>query len=178
MEIYWREQYRNEPYYDSRFKFSDYLPAYILGSENYDPESCFDAAENGLALQWANSKGPSRLAWEQARDATRAGWYHLQRKKIADSPSQRIGLPGCFTRRRRLEYEQIFGTYHDDKYIKAAECPEDRREMVAEIKVSSAAMTLAGYLMNYASGFYPARDSEKHKLLFEVILEWDPHLPR
>ncbi len=84
--IYWQEQYRNEPYYNREFTFTDYLPAYLLGSKNYNPELSFESAENHLSRQWTEAKGRSRLRWSQARNAARAGWYHIKRAKKAYGP--------------------------------------------------------------------------------------------
>lgn len=83
---YWQEQYRNEPYYNRQFDFRDYLPAYLLGSENYRPESSFEAAEDQLSHLWTEARGHSRLRWSQARNAARAGWYKTKRTRKAYAP--------------------------------------------------------------------------------------------
>ncbi len=81
--IYWQEQYRNEPYYNHEFTFTDYLPAYLLGSEHYNSETSFETAEDQLCKHWADARGRSRLRWSQARNAVRAGWYHIKRARKA-----------------------------------------------------------------------------------------------
>ncbi len=84
---YWQEQYRNEPYYSSDFTFSDYLPAYMLGTENYNSSIPFESVEDQLSQRWFESKGKSRLRWTQARNAVRAGWYHIKRVRKDYGPT-------------------------------------------------------------------------------------------
>ncbi len=84
--IYWQEQYRNEPYYNHEFTFTDYLPAYLLGSEHYSSETSFETAEDQLCGYWTEARGRSRLRWSQARNAVRAGWYHIKRARKAYGP--------------------------------------------------------------------------------------------
>ncbi len=81
------------------------------------------------------------------------------------------------TSRKRI-YEDRFGPYNDDEYRDPAQCPQDRRSLVAEIKVSSAALPLAAHLAGYASGNYPLPFTEELEPMFHKILRWDPHLPR
>src|SRR5687768_10001539 len=42
---YWREEYRNRPYYNSNYKFEDYEPAYRAGWEAYDSKKGGDWKE-------------------------------------------------------------------------------------------------------------------------------------
>lgn len=80
-EAYWRDEYRNRPYYQSDYSYEqDYLPAYRYG---YDTVSStpvgtpfrFDD-ENDATLRegWERVKGRSRLKWEQAKQAVRDAW--------------------------------------------------------------------------------------------------------
>jgi hypothetical protein len=76
---YWRENYSNEPYYNRDYNYDDYQPAYRLGGEargKYKGRT-FDAVENSLANEWELAKGKSRMTWDSARDATRAGWDRI-----------------------------------------------------------------------------------------------------
>ena len=75
-------------------------------------------------------------------------------------------------------YEDRFGPYDDDAYRDPAQCPEDRRSLVAEIKVVSAATPLASHLAAYAAGKYPLPFSEDMEGSYHRIIRWDPHLPR
>jgi hypothetical protein len=76
---YWREAHVREPYYDSRYTYDDYAPAYRLGGESrgrYRGRS-FDDVESTLAGDWDRAKGSSRISWEHAKEATRAGWDRI-----------------------------------------------------------------------------------------------------
>lgn len=74
-EAYWREAYRDEPYYQPGRTFDHYRPAYELGwgaVARYDGD--FDAVENRLADEWRARNAASGLAWTDARPAARAAW--------------------------------------------------------------------------------------------------------
>jgi|GEM_PF-4171910 len=75
---YWREQYRNEPYFDRIYCYADYLPAYRLGCESYTHGISFDSAEFQMEVRWNAVRGNSRLNWNQARAAARAGWFRVK----------------------------------------------------------------------------------------------------
>jgi hypothetical protein len=83
-----------------------------------------------------------------------------------------------YTIARKREFEQRFGPYNDDDFRHPEGCPDDRKALVAEIKVSAAAVPLSVHLLDYAHGDYPLPLSEQLVPLFEKIIEWDPHLPR
>lgn len=75
-EMYWREHYAGEPYYDASFGFEDYLPAWRTGWEGrakYAGRS-FEDAERELQADFHWNRGQSRLLWEQARAAVRAAF--------------------------------------------------------------------------------------------------------
>jgi hypothetical protein len=77
-ELYWREHFAAEPYYDGNFGFEDYLPAWRTGWEGrakYAPRS-FEAAERDLQADFHWNRGQSRLRWEEARQAVHAAWDH------------------------------------------------------------------------------------------------------
>jgi hypothetical protein len=75
-------------------------------------------------------------------------------------------------------YEEGFGAYRDDEYHDPAQCPQDRRSLVAEIKVGGAAAPLAEHLTAYANGEYPLPFTEDLEERYHQIIRWDPHLPR
>jgi hypothetical protein len=75
-------------------------------------------------------------------------------------------------------YEERFGPYREDEYHDPAQCPEDRRSLVAEIKVCGAAAPLAEHLAAYANGEYPLPFTEDLEERYHHIIRWDPHLPR
>jgi len=77
-ELYWREHFANEPYYDTAFDFEEYLPAWRTGWEGrakYAGRS-FEDAERELQADYHWNRGQSRLLWDQARPAVRAAWDH------------------------------------------------------------------------------------------------------
>jgi hypothetical protein len=76
-EAYWRDRFHEEPYYERDFSFDDYAPAYRLGGERYGSHESFEAAEKDMGEGWDTYKGSSRLTWDQARPAARAGWHRL-----------------------------------------------------------------------------------------------------
>jgi len=75
-EIYWREHYASEPYYDPSFGFEDYLPAWRTGWEGRGKYvgRTFADAERELEADFHWNRGQSRLLWEQARAAVRAAF--------------------------------------------------------------------------------------------------------
>lgn len=79
---------------------------------------------------------------------------------------------------KKREYEERFGPYNDEDYHDPSQCPEDRRSLVAEIKVSSAALPLADHLADYGAGRYPLPFAADLEPSFHKIIRWDPHLPR
>jgi len=76
-ELYWREHFAGEPYFDgSQFAFDDYLPAWQTGWEGktkYAGRS-FTDVERDLEQDWNWNRGKSRLLWQQARAAVRAAF--------------------------------------------------------------------------------------------------------
>ena len=79
-EAYWSESYRDEPYYEEGEVFEDYDPAYRLGYERYHgfQGRTYDEAESELENDWNDTKGDSRLSWDKAKLAARAGWERVQ----------------------------------------------------------------------------------------------------
>jgi len=76
-DTYWREAYLNEPYYNSKYGYDDYAPAYRVGY-SYTGRT-WDDAEDKLRSEWERAKGASRLEWEEAKSAARAGWHRVTR---------------------------------------------------------------------------------------------------
>lgn len=74
-DAYWREAFRQEPYYQPDLNFEDYGPAYRVGyTAPLRREGSFNTLERALAQDFDRVRGRSRLSWEQARKATRAAW--------------------------------------------------------------------------------------------------------
>ncbi|WP_273601230.1 hypothetical protein [Roseateles albus] len=78
-DAYWRENYANSSYVQQGSNFDDYGPAYGFGVQAFGryPGQSFDEAEPSLAGEWPDSRGASKLSWDQARHAVRAAWHRL-----------------------------------------------------------------------------------------------------
>ena len=76
-DAYWRENYTSEPYHESGATFDDYAPAYRAGYEGRAVAGVrtFEEVERDLELKYNESKGSSRLRWDQARPAAHAAWH-------------------------------------------------------------------------------------------------------
>jgi hypothetical protein len=78
LDAHWRSRFDSEPYYEAGATYDDYAPAYRLGAHygTVHPNTAFDDHEPLLAQDYAQIKGPSRLDWDQAKEAARAAWAH------------------------------------------------------------------------------------------------------
>ena len=76
---YWRENYTARPYYSKDYSFDDYGPAYQYGYEAYAkyPKKKFEDIETDLDRDWQRAKGKSRLAWNDAKHATRDSFQRV-----------------------------------------------------------------------------------------------------
>lgn len=85
-EAYWRENHTSQEYADPDFNYdSDYAPAYRAGYEGAATGSTFDKDEVRLGQQWESIRGESKLSWDKAKHATRAGWERAERKIMGPS---------------------------------------------------------------------------------------------
>ena len=84
---HFQTQYKSAPYYTSGREWSDYEPAYKYGYETYGQYrgKKFDDIEGDLERNWDNTRANSRLAWNEARDAVRDGWHHIERAMPGDA---------------------------------------------------------------------------------------------
>ncbi len=74
---YWREHFRDEPYYMQGKEFDAYEPAYRLGiqARNEHPGKQFPEVEDKLRMQYeAGQQAQRKLDWADARQAVRAAW--------------------------------------------------------------------------------------------------------
>lgn len=80
-EHYWSTTYKTEPYYNSSFGYDDYRPAYRVGYDGYQlhPGKSFEEVEDLLQEDYVANRGNSRLAWLDARRASRSAWDRLGR---------------------------------------------------------------------------------------------------
>ena len=76
VDSHWRDRYDREPYYESGMTYDDYKPIYQLGAEASarNANARFEEVEHSLARDYETVKGKSRLGWEKAKRAARAGW--------------------------------------------------------------------------------------------------------
>ena len=66
---HWKNDYTHEPYYDSRYSWDDYDPAYRYAYKSYEenPKANFEDVEDRLEAGWDVAKGKSKLAWLDAK---------------------------------------------------------------------------------------------------------------
>ncbi len=82
-DSYYADQYRNADYYRSDYDYDvDYRPAYRYGTyarSAYAGREWDDRLEAELERGWANAKGNSRMAWNDAKAAVRDAWHGVER---------------------------------------------------------------------------------------------------
>jgi hypothetical protein len=82
-DAYWRENYKERPYYESTASYDDYRPAYEHGWESRSKyvDKSFDEVEPHLQRVWESSRAPSsKMTWEKAKPATRDAWDRLTQR--------------------------------------------------------------------------------------------------
>lgn len=79
---YWRENYKNRPYYSTGREYTEYEPAYRYGWESASrpeyKERRFEDVETDLERGWDNAKGQTRANWNDAKSATRDAWERVR----------------------------------------------------------------------------------------------------
>ena len=79
---YWRENFRNRPYYQRDKTFDDYEPAYRYGWESATRPDYkgrrFDEVESDLERGWDKTKGTTKHAWYEVKEATRDAWDRVR----------------------------------------------------------------------------------------------------
>jgi hypothetical protein len=86
-DAYWREAHAKEPYYNPEHSYGDYAPAYRMGwvsCARYDGGN-FEKYEPAFRNDWESIKGDSRLDWDEARHAVKAGWHRIERTLPGDA---------------------------------------------------------------------------------------------
>lgn len=78
-DAYWREQYRNEPYYKPGEKYEAYGAAYRTGYQGVGRHAgkSFDEAEADLRMDYESQDDRSDLEWDRAQQASRAAWNRV-----------------------------------------------------------------------------------------------------
>lgn len=84
---YWRDNYASRPYFVSGREWTDYEPAYRYGYKSFGAHRGrhFAEVESDLKRQWDTVRGKSRLMWEEAKEAVRDGWRHVERAMPGDA---------------------------------------------------------------------------------------------
>ncbi|HKN79232.1 phage tail tape-measure protein [Lysobacter niabensis] len=84
---HFRKDYASAPYYISGSEWRDYEPAYKYGYDTYGQYRGrqFDDVESELQRNWDATRGNSRLAWNDARQAVRDGWHYIERAMPGDA---------------------------------------------------------------------------------------------
>lgn len=85
---HWRDNYTGTDYYDDRYTYDDYRPAYRYGGEarhHYGAQDWNDDVERDLEQGWNRVKGRSRLAWNDAKHATKDAWHRVERAIPGDA---------------------------------------------------------------------------------------------
>jgi hypothetical protein len=78
-DAYWRDTYSTRPYVTPGSTYDDYGPAYRYGVDSYGRYEGrpFDEIETDLERDWSRARGESKLAWENAKHATRDSWQRV-----------------------------------------------------------------------------------------------------
>jgi phage tail tape-measure protein len=84
---YWKDEYRNRPYYNSKYSYEHYEPAYRAGWESYDAGTKADwqAREAAAREQWENEGGHTHMTWEEARNASQDAYDRVQTSNLKKS---------------------------------------------------------------------------------------------
>jgi hypothetical protein len=78
---HWQKQYTHEPYYNARYGWDDFDPAYRYAFKSHEenPHARFEDIEERLEAGWDIAKGKSKLAWTDAKHAIRSAWHRLSK---------------------------------------------------------------------------------------------------
>jgi hypothetical protein len=84
---YWKDNYRSESYVKGDLDYDQYEPAYRTGYTGYGKHAGkkFDDVENDLQRDYEQGKGNSKLAWDDAKHATKAAWHRVERALPGDA---------------------------------------------------------------------------------------------
>ena len=88
---HFQAEFRNTPYYTAGREWRDYGPAYRYGYDTYGRYrgQRFDEIEGELQRKWDATRADSRLEWNEARQAVRDGWLHIDRYQPGDAGRRR-----------------------------------------------------------------------------------------
>lgn len=88
-DAYWREHHSSQPYYTQDYTFDDYAGAYRTGYEGWGRHGAsgrtFDDLEPEFRSEYERNWGSkSRVKWDQARNAARAAWERVGKRRLED----------------------------------------------------------------------------------------------
>ena len=76
---YWRNEYKERPYYSNDYTFDDYEPAYRAGvvSRANDSNATWLDAEPDIHASWEKQNRQPKLTWKQARHAAQDAYNRV-----------------------------------------------------------------------------------------------------
>ena len=83
---HFKTEYKNTPYYTAGREWNDYEPAYQYGYDTYGQYrgQRFEDVESDLERNWDKTRAKSNLEWNEAKQAVRDGWHHIERRMPGD----------------------------------------------------------------------------------------------
>ncbi|OHE84796.1 MAG: hypothetical protein A2579_12600 [Lysobacterales bacterium RIFOXYD1_FULL_69_11] len=83
---HFKTEYKNTPYYTAGREWNDYEPAYQYGYDTYGQYrgQRFEDVESDLERNWDKTRAKSSLEWNEAKQAVRDGWHHIERRIPGD----------------------------------------------------------------------------------------------
>ena len=83
---HFKTEYKNTPYYTAGREWNDYEPAYQYGYDTYGQYrgQRFEDVETDLERNWNQTRAKSNLEWNEAKQAVRDGWHHIERRMPGD----------------------------------------------------------------------------------------------
>ena len=83
---HFKTEYKNTPYYTAGREWNDYEPAYQYGYDTYGQYrgQRFEDVETDLERNWDKTRAKSNLEWNEAKQAVRDGWHHIERRMPGD----------------------------------------------------------------------------------------------
>ena len=85
---YWQEQYRERPYYNAKYSYRDYEPAYRAGWEAYDSQKpvSWKEREPEVRERWENEGGSPKMSWEEAKQASQDAYARVHSIQTPKTP--------------------------------------------------------------------------------------------
>jgi uncharacterized protein YjbJ (UPF0337 family) len=95
-EEYWKENYRNRPYFREGMDYSQYAPAYRYGWESAAKEAyrsrTFEEVEQNLQRDWEADRTSYPRPWSEIREATRDAYNRTRERFTGSASGRREGI--------------------------------------------------------------------------------------